>query len=320
MKWPNSDSSSSPTGFSSETGDCAVRRICSTSSGGQIEVARDLDRVRLPSELGSELALGADDLVQLLDDVHGHADRPRLVRQRARDRLPDPPRGVGRELESLAVVELLRGADEPDRPLLDQIQEGQALIAVALGDRDDEPEVRLHHLLLRPVVAALDPLGQLDLLRGGQQVDAADVLEEELQGVGRHFLRLELLGNGIVLLLPGRDHLDLQLVEGLVEVVDLARVEVELVERERDLVRCQRARLPPRLEQAPGLLGLEHRHALAYDGRSAPAHCVTPPVKADKLAATWCSVKRPAKKAALLQTQRTDAWAEQAHLCPLARS
>ena len=32
MKWPNSDSSSSPTGFSSETGVCAVRRICSTSS------------------------------------------------------------------------------------------------------------------------------------------------------------------------------------------------------------------------------------------------------------------------------------------------
>src|SRR5207253_2088605 len=32
-KWPNSDSSSSPTGFSSETGACELRRICSTSSG-----------------------------------------------------------------------------------------------------------------------------------------------------------------------------------------------------------------------------------------------------------------------------------------------
>jgi len=31
-KWPNSDSSSSPTGFSSETGICELRRICSTSS------------------------------------------------------------------------------------------------------------------------------------------------------------------------------------------------------------------------------------------------------------------------------------------------
>ena len=34
-KWPNSDSSSSPTGFSSETGVCALRLICSTSSSGR---------------------------------------------------------------------------------------------------------------------------------------------------------------------------------------------------------------------------------------------------------------------------------------------
>src|SRR5512146_2689226 len=33
MNWPNSDSSSSPTGFSSETGACADRLIESTSSG-----------------------------------------------------------------------------------------------------------------------------------------------------------------------------------------------------------------------------------------------------------------------------------------------
>ena len=33
MNWPNSDSSSSPTGFSSETGACAERLIESTSSG-----------------------------------------------------------------------------------------------------------------------------------------------------------------------------------------------------------------------------------------------------------------------------------------------
>jgi hypothetical protein len=30
--------------------------------------------------------------------VHGNADGARLVGDRARDRLPDPPRGVGREL------------------------------------------------------------------------------------------------------------------------------------------------------------------------------------------------------------------------------
>ena len=39
MKWPNSDSSSSPTGFSSETGVWALRRMCSTSDGGRSTAA-----------------------------------------------------------------------------------------------------------------------------------------------------------------------------------------------------------------------------------------------------------------------------------------
>ena len=143
----------------------------------------DLDRRRLAAALGAQLALRAQDLVQLLDDVDRHADRAALVGERARDRLADPPRRVGRELEALAVVELLGGADEADRALLDQVEEGQALVAVALRDRDDEAQVRLDHLLLRAVVAALDALGELDLLRSGQQADLADVLEEELERV-----------------------------------------------------------------------------------------------------------------------------------------
>ena len=112
--------------------------------------------------------------------MHRHPDRAALVGDRARDRLPDPPRRVRRELEALAVVELLGGAHETDRPLLDQVEEGQALVAVALGDRDDEAEVRLDHRLLRAVVAALDALRELDLLGRGEERHLADVLEEEL--------------------------------------------------------------------------------------------------------------------------------------------
>src|SRR5688500_15718385 len=115
----------------------------------------------LAAQLGDELALGAADLVELLDDVHRDADRARLVGERAGDRLADPPGGVGRELEALAVVELLRGADEAERALLDQVQEGQPLVAVVLGDRDDQAQVRLDHLLLRVEVAALDALRQV---------------------------------------------------------------------------------------------------------------------------------------------------------------
>src|SRR4051794_26154106 len=68
----------------------------------------DLLRSRLAPQLGDELALRAADLVELLDDVHRDADRASLVGERARDRLADPPCRVGRELEALAVVELLR--------------------------------------------------------------------------------------------------------------------------------------------------------------------------------------------------------------------
>ena len=117
--------------------------------------------------------------------MNGHADRTRLVGERTGDRLANPPRGVRRELVALAPVELLGRTDEADRPLLDQVEERKALVAVALRDRDDETKIRLDHLLFGTVVAALDALGDLDLLRGRQQIDLAHVLEEDLQRVGR---------------------------------------------------------------------------------------------------------------------------------------
>ena len=133
---------------------------------------------------------------------------------------------------------------------------GQALVPVALRDRDDEPEVRLHHRLLRAVVAALDALRELDLLRRGQQRDLADVLEEELERVGRDLGAARPRARSRLVLL-GMDDRDLRLVEGGVELVELARLEIELVERECDLVRVEPAGLEPGLEQALRLVGRE---------------------------------------------------------------
>ena len=93
-----------------------------------------------------------------------HADRPRLVSERPGDGLADPPGGVGGELVAAAPVEFLDGADQPERAFLDQVEEGEALVAVVLRDRDDEAEVGLDHPLLRGVVAALDQLRERDLL------------------------------------------------------------------------------------------------------------------------------------------------------------
>src|SRR5262249_47715837 len=102
-----------------------------------LELLGDLLRVRLAAEALDELALDVHDLVQLLDHVHGDADRARLVGDRAGDRLADPPRRVRREFVALAVVELLDRPDEPERALLDQVEEAEPAAEVALCDRDD---------------------------------------------------------------------------------------------------------------------------------------------------------------------------------------
>src|SRR3954468_9310272 len=240
----------------------------------------DLLRGGLATQLGDELPLGTADLVELLDYVDRDADGPRLVGERASDRLADPPGRVGRELEALAVVELLRRADQTERALLNQVEERQALVAVVLGDRHDQTEVGLDHLLLRVQVAALDALRELDLLGGGEQPDLADVLEEQLQGIGGHIRlqvqRLLALATALTvgaLVLGGRllgrvevlDQLDAHLLEVPVEVLDVRFVELDLGHSGGDVAEGEDAQL-----MAPGdqslyffkFLDLSYKHSL----------------------------------------------------------
>ena len=112
--------------------------------------------------------------------MHGDADGARLIGDRARDRLPDPPRGVGRELVAAAVLELVDRLHQADVAFLDQVEELQAAVGVLLGDGDDEAKVGLHHLLLGLAGLALAllhglddaaELGDLEARLGGQRVD-----------------------------------------------------------------------------------------------------------------------------------------------------
>ena len=142
---------------------------------------RDLLIGRVVRQLRRQLALDAGELALALLDVRGQADRPRRVREAALDALADPQRRVRRELEALAPVELLGRADEPERALLDEVAKRQPQTLVAAGLRDDEPEVRVDHPVLGVDVAALDALGQLDLLGRRQQRVARRLVEEDLQ-------------------------------------------------------------------------------------------------------------------------------------------
>ena len=160
-----------------------MRRMSLTSRAVHCSSTAISSGGRLAAERLHQLALDVDDLVELLDHVHRDADRARLVGDRPRDRLADPPGRVGRELVAAAVVELLDRADQPERALLDQVQERQPAAEVALRDRHDEAQVGLDHLLLGGHVAALDALRQRDLLVGGQQVHAADRAQVQPQRV-----------------------------------------------------------------------------------------------------------------------------------------
>jgi len=103
------------------------------------------------------------------------------------------------------------------------------------------------------MVAALDALGQLDLLRGGEERHLADVLQEQLEGVGRDLG----IGTELAFDFVRVDDLDLRVVESGVELVELSRLETELVERQRNLVRVETAGLEAALEQALRLVGRE---------------------------------------------------------------
>ena len=182
-KSPSSESSSSPIGFSSDTGSCAIRRMSFTSRAVHWSSRAISSGVGSRPNSCTSWRSTCTTLLSFSTMWTGDADRARLVGDRARDRLADPPGRVRRELVAAPVVELLDGADQAERALLDQVQERQPAAQVALRDRDDEPQVRLDHLLLGDHVAALDALGERDLLVGGQQVDAPDRAQVQPQRV-----------------------------------------------------------------------------------------------------------------------------------------
>ena len=86
----------------------------------------------------------------------------RLLGDRAVDRLPDPPGGVGAELEAAPRVELPNRPQQPHVALLDQVKEVNAAPEIALGHTDDQTQVGpaqglrgLHAALLGGIQLAL---------------------------------------------------------------------------------------------------------------------------------------------------------------------
>src|SRR5207244_12943802 len=121
---------------------------------------------RLAAVLVQQLARRADQLVDRLDHVHRDADRPRLVGDRAGDRLADPPRRIGRELVAAAVLEFVDRLHQPDIAFLDQVEELQAAVGVFLGNENHETQIRLDDVLRGLARLALALLHALDAFSG----------------------------------------------------------------------------------------------------------------------------------------------------------
>jgi hypothetical protein len=132
-----------------------------------------------------------------------------------------------------------------------------------LTDRDDEAQVRLDHLLLRDQVAALDALGEADLLVGGEQrhlPDLAQVLAQRVEaGLDVQVELGCLLAADDVrrarLLRRAVEELDVVVEEVGVEVLELLLGDLGLLERAGDLVVCE----------VPLLLALLHQCLELFD-------------------------------------------------------
>src|ERR1017187_6823024 len=142
---------------------------------GNIHPLGDLFRRRFASQFLHQLPRRADQLVDRLDHVHRDTNRTRLIGNGTRNRLPDPPRGIGRELIPTAVFELVDGLHQADVAFLNQVEELQPAIGVFLCNRNDETQVGFNQLALRllGVHVALDDLAlcALELLEQQSRFD-----------------------------------------------------------------------------------------------------------------------------------------------------
>jgi len=179
----------------------------------------DFIRLRITPEFRFETGLRGPHCGESVVQVNGDPNGSRLVGDRARDRLANPPRGVGGELEALAPIELLDSPDQTEVSFLNEVEEvdtGRVCISPGIGD--DQPQVRCEKRilgfapkallatqldlfllgvesalfeLLCGVLAAFDLLGELNLLFRGQQVVFADrgqILTDEISCQSASFI------------------------------------------------------------------------------------------------------------------------------------
>ena len=147
--------------------------------------------------------------VQRFDHVHRQADRTPVVGHGAADGLPDPPRRVRREPEAAPELESIDGLHQTDVALLNQIEQRQAAVRVALRDRHHQPEVGFEQIALGVEDRALflqNAAGELEELTPGETGPLFE--RPPLSGASRRRQLLEALQRGVDLADLGDDVVD----------------------------------------------------------------------------------------------------------------
>jgi hypothetical protein len=147
-----------------------------------------------------ELALRANQLVNGLDHVDRNANGASLIGDSAGDSLPHPPRGISGELVAAAVIELVHRLHQADIAFLNEIEELQSSIGVALRYGNHQAQVGLDQLLFggfRFQLAALDDLQRAAQLGGTstafflQLLDALAALPQLLAEIARRMVVMD---------------------------------------------------------------------------------------------------------------------------------
>ena len=203
-----------------------------------------------------------------LNHMHRDADRAGLVGQRTRNRLPDPPGGVGGEFIALGPVELLHGLKKPQIAFLDEVEQGQVAGAadVFLGDRDDETEVGAGEQILGFQIPFFNALRQLFFFARMDQRILSDFFQIHLYGVvsGIAIESLRILDLGIdIEQVAAFEHVDSRDRHLFIELVEEENVILDIGKHLQDLIVGDKAALLALGDEVIGFLFEQERFFLS---------------------------------------------------------
>src|SRR5690348_4780501 len=119
----------------------------------------------------------ASNAIESSIDIDWQANSAALISHSSTNRLTNPPGSVSAEAVPAAPVIALDGSHQANVTFLDEIEQRQTPANVALGDTYHQTQVRQYKLLHGVLVARLDALGQINLLRMAQHRHATDFAE-----------------------------------------------------------------------------------------------------------------------------------------------